>query len=83
MLNSVLKGKRLNSTTSLGQPPVFGATAALVLQNIGRSDEGERLLKPVTDNLIAALLKNENVAAYIGDLLVILDAENEENLKDK
>lgn len=61
------------------QPPVFGATVALVLQNIARSSEGKRLLKPVSGDLIAALLENPNVAGYIGDLLLILDDESEED----
>lgn len=54
------------------QPPVFGVTVALVLQNIGRSPEGKRLLKPVISDLIKASLVNPNVGPYIGDLLVIL-----------
>lgn len=64
--------------SSAKQPPVFGATVALVLQNIARSDDGKRMLRPVIGDLIAASLKNANVAGYIGDLLVILD-DNEDD----
>lgn len=60
------------------RPPIFGATVALVLQNIGRSYEGKKLLRPVTEDLIKAALLNPVISTYIGDLLAILESPYEE-----
>jgi chromatin structure-remodeling complex subunit RSC9 len=56
----------------LADPTPFGLTAVLVLQNLGRTPEGRRLLQPSMPDLIAASIKNSAIAQYVEDLLDLL-----------
>jgi hypothetical protein len=56
----------------LADPTPFGITAVLVLQNLGRTPEGRRLLQPSMPDLIAASIKNSAIAQYVEDLLDLL-----------
>lgn len=72
------------STTAATEniPPSFGPTAALVLQNIGRSAEGKKLLSLCLRDLVDASFMNQHVQPYIQDLMELIDAPVEQDEGD-
>lgn len=58
------------------EPTSFGVTATLVLQNLARTPDGRRILRPAITDLVAASLKNAAIAQYVEDLLDILNGED-------
>lgn len=63
-----------NGDGTASEPPAFGVTVALVLQNIARCGEGKTLLKASRFDLMDAILRNESVQSYIEDLLDLIEA---------
>lgn len=58
------------------EPPPFGITAALVLQNIARSSAGRTVLEPAVQDLMKAMLLNPTIPSYVQDLVDLLTSGN-------
>ncbi|KAA8909049.1 hypothetical protein TRICI_004669 [Trichomonascus ciferrii] len=56
------------------EPPAFGVTAALVLQNIARSPDGKAMLEAKIPELMHAMLLNPTIPSYVHDLVDLLTA---------
>lgn len=70
--------KKGGDKAASSRPPIFGATAALVLQNIARSKDGKRVLKPSTAALVRAALMNPAVSGYVGEILTLLETTSKD-----
>ncbi|CAN6642910.1 chromatin structure-remodeling complex subunit Rsc9p [Trichomonascus vanleenenianus] len=64
------------ASVNMNQPSTFGATAALVLENIARNDVGNEELQHCIPDLMKAMLLNTTVQIYVEDLLNLISKDD-------